>query len=69
MVIFYFIQVSQKFVDFSKLVEHSDKISTNMDLETMTEFLKSIESKMSQLNYHQAPKLTEDSVIIKTGRT
>ena len=35
----------------------------------MTEFLKLVESKMSKLNYHQAPKFTEDSVIIKTGRT
>jgi hypothetical protein len=41
-----------------------------MDLESLTELLKSIDTKMSKLNFYQAPKLNEESsVVIKTSRT
>ena len=41
-----------------------------MDLETLTELLKTIDTKMSQMNFYQAPKLTDDStVVVRTSRT
>ena len=41
-----------------------------MDLETLTELLKRIDTKMSQMNFYQAPKLTEEStVVVRTSRT
>lgn len=41
-----------------------------MDLETLTELLKTIDTKMSQMNFYQAPKLTEEStVVVRTSRT
>ena len=41
-----------------------------MDLETLTELLKTIDTKMSQMNFYQAPKLTDEStVVVRTSRT
>ena len=41
-----------------------------MDLETLTELLKTIDTEMSQMNFYQAPKLTDDStVVVRTSRT
>lgn len=41
-----------------------------MDLETLTELLKTIDTKMSQMNFYQAPKLADEStVVVRTSRT
>jgi hypothetical protein len=35
----------------------------------LKDVLKLIEEKMSHLHYYQAPKLSEENVVMKTGRT
>lgn len=40
-----------------------------MDLETLTDLLKSIESKMAKFNFYQVPILPDENLVIKTSRT